>query len=231
MNPMNDGKKKKIAFSWSGGKDSALGLLSLIQEDHFQMTSLFTTLSSEDNRVPFHETTRSLLEDQLIAIEIPYDIVSIPLRSDNKTYESTLASLLRLYRNKGISEIAFADLFLEDIRTYRETLMKKNNLIASFPLWGAETSQIALNVINSGIRAVITCVDQTKLSAEWLGREYNESFLNAMPKNVDPCGENGEFHTFVYDAPFFKKRIPFKKEKQVTTYDERFAHLVLNSDN
>lgn len=229
FNEVNQSEKNKMAFSWSGGKDSAFGLLTMLHQENIHISALFSTVKAEDSRVPFHEISQTLLIKQFEAISIPYNIVHIPQGADNKTYEAKLAALFQLYRNNGVSEIVFADLFLEDIRTYRESLVKKNNLAAHFPLWGAETAQIALNILNSGIKAVITCVDLSKLSADWLGKEYNAAFIQSLPLDVDPCGENGEFHTFVYDAPFFKQIIDFKRMRQFTTYDGKFAHLALDS--
>ena len=208
-------KQKECALlSWSGGKDSSLCLFELqnnqVYKD-FEVRSLLTTLTQDYNRISMHGVRKELLQAQAESIGIPVEEVWIPSKASNEIYQEQMAKSLSITKqNANVSYIIFGDLFLEDIRAYRERFLQEIGFECIFPLWGEDTNDLARYFIESGFRAIICTVDPTKLDPKFCGREIDKNFLSEIPKTVDPCGERGEFHTFVYDGPIFKTRLNVK---------------------
>jgi len=199
--------KKPILLSWSGGKDSALALHSLRASEDFEPAGLLTTVTEEDRRIGVHGVRHELLERQADSIGLPLYEVLIPRDCPNTIYEERLAAVLREIRAQGIHHLAFGDLFLEDIRHYREKQMSALGLEAVFPLWGLDTARLARLFIHLGFEAVLVCVNGEHLDPAFLGRPFDRDLLRDLPAVVDPCGENGEFHTFVHAGPIFREPI------------------------
>lgn len=211
----------KVILTWSGGKDSAIALYELEKTENYQVAAFITTITAEYDRVSMHGVRRVLLEQQAASLGYPLTLVFIPSGASTAEYEARMQDILEKFLKKGITDIVFGDIFLDDIRKYRENSLSKIGMKAVFPLWKRGTTRLAHNFIDLGFRAVITCVDSKVLDKRFVGRIYDEQFLSELPSCVDPCGENGEFHSFVYDGPIFKKRIPYKLGDTVLR-DERF---------
>lgn len=202
--------REKILLSWSGGKDSAVALYELKRQDAFEITALITSITDDFNRVSMHGVRKDLIQKQAESIGIKLDIFLLSKDATNEEYERRMEELLLRYKSMGVSTVAFGDIFLEDLRNYREKNLSRIGMKGIFPLWGIDSLSLAYRFIGIGFKAVITCVDSSMLDGIFVGREYDRSFLDELPHGVDPCGENGEFHTFVYDGPIFKEKIPFK---------------------
>ena len=190
-------------LSWSGGKDSALALHALLMDPTIELRGLLTTITDEYERVSMHGVRSALVEAQAAALGLPLWTVRIPPSATNEIYEAAMLERLSELRRDGIETIAFGDLFLEDVRAYRERMVDASDLRPLFPLWGRTTSALAREFIASGFRAVIVCVDPRQIDVSHCGAEFDEGLLDALPSAADPCGERGEFHTFVYDGPMF----------------------------
>ena len=197
--------RKPIALSWSGGKDSALALAAVREDPGVEVTALVTTLTREYDRISIHGVRREVLEAQVSALRIPLVEVAIPAAASNAGYEQAFAAALAdlRARNPALRRIAFGDLFLADIRAYREQFLRGLGWEPWFPLWGRGTAALAREFVARGFRALLTCVDTTQLDAAFAGREFDAALLADLPSSVDPCGENGEFHTCVYAGPIF----------------------------
>jgi uncharacterized protein (TIGR00290 family) len=217
-----------VLVAWSGGKDSALALRAVLADPSLQVEALLTTVTREYDRISVHGVRRSLLHSQVRALGLPLLEMEIPATCDNATYEAALADALRIARERsdGVHRYVFGDLFLEDVRRYREERLAPLGMQPFFPLWGKHTGELARKFIDEGFRAVVVCVDSTLLAPSFSGREYDESFLEDLPHGVDPCGENGEFHTFVYDGPLFRECVKFSIGETVVR-DERFVYTDL----
>jgi len=211
--------KAAILVSWSSGKDSALAFYRLRQDPQWQVKALLTTVTEDYDRVSMHGVRRSLLEAQAASLGLPLEIVVIPKDASNETYEDRMGQTLRRCKEEGVRGVAFGDIFLEDLRRYREERLARENLLALFPLWKHPTSGLAAELIQAGFRAVTTCVDTQVLGSEFVGREFDAEFLNGLPPSIDPCGENGEFHTFVYDGPIFTRKIGITLGEKVLRED------------
>jgi uncharacterized protein (TIGR00290 family) len=198
---------KRVLVSWSSGKDSAWALHLLRQRADYEVIGLLTTVNAEFDRVAMHGTRRSVLEAQAKAAELPLWIVPLPWPCSNEIYETRMREVCQRAVNAGIAGITFGDLFLRDIRSYRETQLKPTGLEPLFPLWEQPTAALALEMIRAGLRANLTCVDVKQLSASFAGREFDVELLNDLPPEIDACGERGEFHTCVYAGPMFKAPI------------------------
>jgi uncharacterized protein (TIGR00290 family) len=216
---------EKVLLSWSGGKDSVLALREL-QKQHFEIVALITTITKDYDRVSMHGIRRILLEQQADSIGIPLEKIFISHNASNEEYESKFSELLFEYKKMGIGSVAFGDIFLQDIRTYREDFLRGIGQRGSFPIWGKDSIDLANTFIASGFKAVITCIDAEALDKSFAGREFDEQFVSDLPAGVDPCGEKGEFHTFVYDGPIFKVPIIFAKGG-VVLRDNRFYYCDL----
>jgi uncharacterized protein (TIGR00290 family) len=200
--------KKKVLLSWSSGKDSAWTLHVLRQQGDYEIAGLITTINSAFDRVAMHGTRRALVELQAVAAGLPLIAVPLPWPCSNEDYESAMKKVCDQAAGAGISAIAFGDLFLADIRAYRERQLKDTGLEPVFPLWQIPTSELARDMVRSGLRAKLVCVDPKVLAPEFAGRDFDEELMAGLPPNVDPCGENGEFHTFVHAGPMFDHGIP-----------------------
>ncbi|HEY2053372.1 MAG TPA: ATP-binding protein [Solirubrobacterales bacterium] len=192
-----------VVLSWSGGKDSALALWALREEQGVEPTALLTTFTEDYGRVSMHAVRRELLEAQAAAVGVPLVEVGIPAVCSNEVYEERMAAALAAPPLAGVEEVAFADLFLADIRAYREECLAAIGRRASFPVWGRETAALAARFIDAGFEATLVCVDPRQIDASFCGRAFDAELLRDLPAGADPCGENGEFHTFVTAGPIF----------------------------
>jgi len=207
---------QKILLSWSSGKDSAWTLHVLRQRGEVEVTGLLTTINTHFQRVAMHGTRHSLLKAQARAARMPLWEVPLPWPCSNEIYEQAMSAACATAVQQGISAVAFGDLFLEDVRRYREDRLRGTGLEPVFPLWGRNTRELILEMLDGGLRARIVCVDPSKLAADFVGRDLDHDLLSRLPAAVDPCGENGEFHTFTYAGPMFHEAIPIKAGEAVT---------------
>ena len=200
--------KPKAWLSWSSGKDSAWALHVMRQRGDVEITALLTTINRAHNRVAMHAVRESLLDAQAAATGLPLIKVAIPSPCPNEIYERAMSEAMAQASAEGITHMIFGDLFLEDIRKYREENLAKCGIAPVFPLWGRDTRILAQEMLAGGLRAVLTCIDPKKLDASFVGRAFDEKLLADLPASVDPCGENGEFHTFASAGPMFASHIP-----------------------
>jgi len=207
--------KKKIVLSWSGGKDSALAAYEILKEGRHDVAALLTTVTEDYDRVSMHGVRRVLLEAQARALNLPVRQVLIPKDAGNAQYEERMASVLEDFKAQGVHAVAFGDIFLEDLRAYRENNLARLGLRGIFPLWKRETGALVKDFIRLGFKAVVVCVDTQVLDASFAGAEINGDFLARLSAGVDPCGENGEFHSFVYDGPGWARPVPFTLGERV----------------
>jgi uncharacterized protein (TIGR00290 family) len=218
-------KKLPTALAWSGGKDSAMALAALQADPTLEVVALVTTMTRDYDRISIHGVRRDVLEAQVAAIGIPLIEVSIHAAASNAIYEDAFAKTLAGLRgaHPGLERLAFGDLFLADVRAYRERLLGALGWQSLFPLWGSDTSALADAFIRRGFRAILTCVDTTQLDAGFAGREFDAALLGDLPASVDACGENGEFHTCVYAGPLFSRPLPLRTGERVLR-DARFQY-------
>jgi uncharacterized protein (TIGR00290 family) len=215
-----------LVFSWSGGKDSAMALHSLLQNPEFQVVALLTTVTDGFDRISMHGVRRELLHRQAASVGLPVEEVFIPPRCVNATYESRMAKAVLRFRDSGVKHFGFGDIFLRDLRKYREEKLMREGMTALFPLWEIDTRELASRFVQQGFRATTVCVDPSKLDKSFAGRELNSAFFEGLPAAVDPCGENGEFHTFVHDGPIFKTAIRVRTGQIVERDDFVFCDLL-----
>ncbi len=194
---------KQVLLSWSSGKDSAWALHLLRQQQQIEVVALLTTFNRVADRVAMHAVRRELVEAQAQAVGLPLWPVDIPSPCSNAEYETAMADVCRRAVAEGINAVAFGDLFLEDIRAYRVQQLAGTGLEPLFPVWGIPTAELAQQMIAAGMRAKITCLDPRRLDRSFAGRDFDETLLKDLPTGIDPCGENGEFHTFCYESPAF----------------------------
>jgi len=192
-----------ILFCWSGGKDSAMALHTLVQQKQFRVVALLTTVTEGYERISMHGVRRELLQRQAQSIALPLHEVRIPPQCVNPIYEARMEEALRLYFDQGVRKVAFGDIFLEDLRAYREKNLARIGMTALFPIWKRDTRELIRFFHANQFRAIAACVDSKILAPSFSGRELDDSFFRDLPPEADPCGENGEFHTFVFDAPIF----------------------------
>ncbi len=221
------GQRQPVVLSFSGGKDSLLALARLAADPDWQVVRLLTTLNESYQRIAMHGVRRSLLEAQASSLGLPLDLVFLPVHGGNAEYEAALGHRLMEYRENGIHHVAFGDLFLEEVRRYRETHLAQVDMTGLFPLWGQPTDRLARRFIAEGYRAIVVCVDTTQLDPSFAGREFDDRFLADLPVTVDPCGERGEFHSFVYDGPPFIHPVMFQRGETVLR-DQRFQYCELH---
>jgi uncharacterized protein (TIGR00290 family) len=212
---------EKVLFTWGGGKDSAMALYELKITNSYEISALLTTITEDYDRVSMHGVRSILIERQAESLGIPVEKIHITRNSSDEEYEAEMRSKLMTYRSQGISSVVFGDIFLEDLRKYREENLSKIGMKGVFPLWKRDTTELANMFIDLGFNAVITCVDSEVLNKTFVGREFDKQFLSELPSTVDPCGENGEFHSFVYDGPIFQMKILHSKG-EVILRDNRF---------
>jgi uncharacterized protein (TIGR00290 family) len=214
-----------VLMAWSGGKDSAMALHALRAAR--PVSALLTVVTEQYDRISMHGVRRELLEAQARAIGLPLEIVLLPPGASNEIYEQRMKDALCRRRGlDGVRTVAFGDLFLEEVRQYRIDNLARVDMRAQFPLWGKNTGDLARGFIASGFRAILTCVDTHALDGAFVGREFDSSLLADLPRTADPCGENGEFHTFVYAGPIFKCPIPVARGEKVLR-DGRFMYCDL----
>jgi uncharacterized protein (TIGR00290 family) len=208
-------RKEKSLLSWSGGKDSALALIRITNDENCRIVAILTSLTEDYNRISMHGTRQVLLEKQAESLGLPLETVYIPKNSSNEEYESKMRTVLNKFKKIGVTSVVFGDVYLEDVKKYREENLSRIGMKTLFPLWGSDTSDLATEFIDLGFKAIITCIDSKFLDKKFVGREFDKAFLSELPTNVDPCGEKGEFHSFVYAGPIFEKEISFKKGRIV----------------
>jgi len=218
---------KRTLLSWSSGKDSAWSLHLLRLQNEYEIVGLLTTFNQAANRVAMHAVRRSLVEAQAKAAGIPLWDVDLPWPCSNADYECIMTETCKAAVQAGIECIAFGDLFLTDIRAYREKQRENSGLQPIFPVWDMPTRELARSVIKSGMRAKLTCVDPKLLAPEFVGRVFDEQLLSEFPPDIDPCGENGEFHTFVYAGPMFRHDLSVEVGEIVSRDGFVFADLSL----
>lgn len=217
--------REKVLFSWSGGKDSAMALYELTRRGGYEVAALLTTVTEDYDRISMHGVRKVLLEEQASLLNIPLEEVLIRKNSSDRDYELSMSEALERYGD--VSTVCFGDIFLEDLRRYREDNLTKVGMSAVFPIWKKDTNSLARKFIDFGFKAVITCVDTEVLDGSFAGRRYDEAFIDDLPEGVDPCGENGEFHSFVYDGPIFQKAVEFTHGDTVLR-ESRFRFCDLN---
>ena len=220
--------RRRVALAWSGGKDSALALATLRADPAVEVVALLTTITRDYDRISIHGVRRTVLEAQVAELGLPLVETVIPAAASNHVYEEAFASALDTLRRKSppVRHLAFGDLFLTDVRSYREELLGRLGWTPLFPLWGWDTLELARQFIGGGYRAILTCVDTTQLPAEFAGREFDLELLAELPTWVDPCGERGEFHTCVYDGPIFRRPLTVERGDRVRR-DGRFEYCDL----
>jgi uncharacterized protein (TIGR00290 family) len=219
---------KRTLLSWSSGKDSAWSLYLLRKQTDCEVVGLLTTFNQEANRVAMHAVRRSLVEAQAVEAGVPLWDVDLPWPCSNADYENIMKETCESAVRAGVECIAFGDLFLTDIRAYREKQLEIAGLQPIFPVWGMPTRELAHSMIESGVRAKLTCVDPKLLAPEFAGREFDEQLLSDLPPQIDPCGENGEFHTFVYAGPMFRNDLSVEVGEIVSRDGFVFADLSLS---
>lgn len=217
-----------VVLSWSGGKDSALALRELRRSTTHHVVGLLTTVTADHDRVSMHGIRRTLVQAQADAVGLPLTIMQIRVGASNDEYAASMGRALERFRDEGVRTIAFGDLHLEDVRAYREELVTAAGMEAIFPLWGLDTSDIARDFVDSGYRAILTCVDSEAVDPALAGRGYDQQLLNDLPETADPCGENGEFHTFVLDGPGFSSPVEVVTGERVLR-DGRFMFCDLSA--
>lgn len=201
----------KAYMNWSGGKDSALALYHILQQKKISVDCLLTSVNAVHNRISMHGVRRELLQAQSASLDIPLYTIELPEHPDMTEYEALLNAKVTELKQQGFEYAIFGDIFLEDLRQYREDKLKQVEISALFPLWKIDTHQLIQDFIQLGFKTIIVCVNESFLDKSFCGRIIDEKFVKDLPANVDPCGENGEFHTFVFDGPIFKTPISFSK--------------------
>ena len=223
--------KPQAILNWSGGKDSALALYKVRQAGHYDIQTLLTTVSTPYQRISMHGVRTALLERQAAALGLPCRQLLLPEMPSMATYEQLMGDTLRELRAAGATASIFGDIFLADLRQYRENKLAEVGFEAVFPLWGAPTAELIREFIGLGFRTITTCVNERYLDRSFVGRVIDEEFLRDLPAGVDPCGENGEFHTFVFDGPLFSQPIAFEKGEIVYREYATPAPVAADSDD
>ncbi|OGO39911.1 MAG: ATP-binding protein [Chloroflexi bacterium RBG_16_56_8] len=198
---------EKVLFSWSGGKDSAMALHEMLANKQYQVDALLTTVTEDYDRISMHGVRRILLERQAEALGIPLEIVLISRQASNEEYETQMEQTLTKYKELGVASVAFGDIFLEDLREYREKNLARLEMIGVFPIWKRDTGELMRSFIELHFKAVTVCVDTQKLDRRFAGRTIDGKFMDDFPKTAEVGGENGEYHSFVYDGPIFKHAV------------------------
>ena len=215
-----------VLMSWSGGKDSCLALYEIQKARDYQVAALLTTVTRDYDRISMHGVRRVLLERQAASLGLPLHEVFITKDATNQEYETKMEEALAVYREQGIDAVVFGDLFLEEIRAYRDQFLARHNMHGIYPVWLRDTTEFIREFVKLGFRAVITCVDDHVLDQSFAGMLIDEKFLSALPSQIDPCGENGEFHTFVFDGPNFREPVKFSIGERVARDSFWFCDLL-----
>ena len=210
---------KKAYFNWSSGKDSALALYKVLQEKEFAVSRFITTVNKDFKRISMHGLREELLDKQVKSIGIPLQKIYFPADLNMEDYNATMKKELTILKSKGYDYTIFGDIFLEDLKQYRDTKLAEVAIEGVYPLWKRNTKEVLQEFLSLGFKAITVCVNAKLLGKEFVGREIDDQFIKDLPEGIDVCGENGEFHTFVYDGPFFKTPIDFKiGEKVLKSY-------------
>ena len=208
-------------MSWSGGKDSSMAYYEAQKTQGLEITALLTTVTKGYDRISMHGVRRILLEQQAESLGVPVEKVYISQKSSNEEYELRMKEKLLHYKGQGVSSVVIGDIFLEDLKQYREEKLSEVEMTGIFPIWKRDTSELAQTFIDLGFKAIVTCIDSKVLDKKFIGREFDQQFLSDLPSNIDPCGENGEFHSFVTDGPIFGHAIRCRKG-EIVLRDSRF---------
>ena len=200
---------KAALVSWSGGKDSCLALRELQRTPDIRVEALLTTVTRDFDRISMHGVRRVLLERQAASLGLPLHQVLISKGATNQEYETEMGKAFSLWHDRGIDLVGFGDLFLEEIRAYRQRLLARHEMVGLYPIWGRDTAELIREFIGLGFKTAVVCVDPAQLDPSFVGRVIDDEFLEELPPHVDSCGENGEFHTFVFDGPMFKNAVKF----------------------
>ncbi len=200
----------KSVFNWSGGKDSSLALHYILQDKKYDIHTLLTTVSEKYDRISMHGVRSQLLKTQAEAIGLPLTAIKLPEMPSMSSYDEQMKLVMNDFKDKGITTSIFGDIFLEDLKSYREKQLAKVSMDAHFPLWKRDTTELIHEFIDLGFKTILVCTNASLLPKEFAGRIIDKDFLKDLPKNIDPCGENGEFHTFVFDGPIFSKPVEFE---------------------
>ena len=219
--------KHKTLLSWSSGKDSAWALHTLRQDPQIELAGLFCTVNQAFNRVAMHGVRVELLQRQADRLGLPLQIIDIPYPCSNEQYAQVMSEFVTQARAAGVTHFAFGDLFLEDVRCYREERLQGTGISPIFPLWGSDTRELSQTMVTAGLRSVLTCVDPKQLSKDFAGRIFDATLLCDLPADVDPCGENGEFHSFAFDGPMFAQAVDFTLGETVARDGFVFTDLLL----
>lgn len=217
-------------MAWSSGKDSAVALWRLQRDTGVEVVGLLTTLTAGYDRISMHGVRQALLEAQAEALGLNVYPVWIPPNANNEVYEERMSQAVETLLGDGVTAVGFGDLFLEDVRAYRERMLAQTGLKPLFPIWGEDTRELSRWVVANGFRSILTCVDPRTMPPQFVGRAYDEALLADLPVGVDPCGENGEFHTFVHDAPNFRHEIAVTVGETVEREGFWFADLTPVTD-
>jgi uncharacterized protein (TIGR00290 family) len=220
---------KRTLLSWSSGKDSAWTLHSLLLQPDVEVVGLYTTINKEFERVAMHAVRTELLYQQAKSLDLPIEIIHISNPCSNAQYETAMGEFITRAKQLEIEYLAFGDLFLEDVRKYREEKLAGTGITPIFPIWGKNTKSLSKEMIDCGLKAIITCVDPKQLSADFSGKNYDNSFLKQIPESVDPCGEKGEFHSFTFGGPMFKDEIKIQIGETVSRDGFVFTDLLLKN--
>ena len=217
---------ESVIVSWSGGKDSAMALYEILKNQHYQIAALLTTVTEDYDRISMHGVRRVLLERQVASLGFPLEKVLISKNASNEEYESRMMQALTKYKHTGTTSVVFGDIFLEDLRKYREDKLAALDMRAIFPIWKRDTKELSRSLSALGFKAITTCVDTNALGSQFAGRVIDEQFLSELPPSVDACGENGEFHSFVFDGPIFKERVSYTLG-EIVLRENRFCYCDL----
>ncbi len=217
---------ERVLFSWSGGKDSALALYELYKTQRYEVAALLTTVTQDYDRISMHGVRRVLLEQQAESVGLPLEKILITNQSTNEEYETKMRSVLERYKELGVNSVVFGDIFLEDLKKYREDHLAQIGMRGVFPIWKRDSCALARAFVGLGFQAITTCVDSRVLDQKFVGRLFDAQFVAELPPSVDPCGENGEFHSFAFDGPIFRKGIAFS-QGEVVRRDNRFYYCDL----
>ncbi|MCU7618373.1 diphthine--ammonia ligase [Chryseobacterium sp. PBS4-4] len=202
--------KLKAVFNWSSGKDSALALYKTLKENQLEVTTLLTSINKEFQRISMHGVHVSLLEKQAESLGLHLIKMELPKEPSMEEYREIMSKTLNIIQSQGVTHSIFGDIFLEDLRKYREDQLQSIGMKAVFPLWKQNTTELINEFLDLGFKTIVTCVNETYLDKSFAGRIIDKNFIKDLPENVDPCGENGEFHTFTFDGPIFKNPIEFE---------------------
>ncbi len=205
----------KTYFNWSTGKDSAFALYSLLKDDRYSLDLLLTSVNKDFDRVSMHGLRRELLEAQIKEVNLPFECIELSQKTTMEEYESVLSEKVKSLKERGFTIAGFGDIFLEDLKAYRENHLSKFGIDCVFPLWKINTKTLLQDFLSKGFKTIVICINGSKLDPSFCGRIIDQKFIDDLPEDVDPCGENGEFHTFCFDGPIFKNPIQFQKGEVV----------------